>query len=213
MRPIRLWIATLICATVALVPVDGAVARALRPLSTAEFKQLQRAQDRIRSLETSNVRGIERANAVCTHMQPVSRLIGAVRDGCLDLIRLGGDDARLNARATKCGINPSSEAAILTCLVPAVQSYYQDAQSFYRAESYVNKLAVARGFDSRCVAVIGDSAGNIAAEGRLAGALRSAVQALKNQNPQALQTLSDQIRAAVKAIRPGPSSLSLCPRR
>jgi hypothetical protein len=146
-------------------------------------------------------------------MQPVSRLIGAVRAGCLDLIRLGGDDARLNARATKCGIDPSSEAAILTCLVPAVQRYYEDAEAFYRAESYVDTLLRARGFDGACVAVIGDSPGNIAAEGRLAGDLKTAVQALKDQNPQALQTLSDQIRTAVKAIKPGPRSLSLCPHR
>ena len=213
MRPIRLTIAALACASVALSAVSGAAARTLRPLSTAEFQQLQRAQNRIRSLETSVGRSFKEADAVCTHMQPVSRLIGAVRGGCLDLIRLGGDDAKLNARATKCGIDPASEAAILTCLVPAVESYYQHAEGFYRAESYVDTLARARGFDGRCVAVIGDSPANIAAEGRLAGDLKAAVQALKDQNPQALQTLSDQIHTAAKAIKPGPSSLSLCPHR
>jgi hypothetical protein len=61
------------------------------------------------------------------------------------------------------------------------------------------------------VAVIGDSRGNIAAEGRLARDLRAAVQALNHQNPQALQTLSNEIQADIKAIKPGPSSLSLCP--
>lgn len=146
-------------------------------------------------------------------MRVVSRLIGAVRGGCLDLIRLGGDDAKLNARATQCGIDPPSEAAILTCLVPAVQRYYQDAESFYRAESRVDQLARSRGFSSGCVAVIGDSPGNISAEGKLAADLKAAVQALKAQNPQALQTLSDQIHAAVKAIKPGPRSLTLCPHK
>ena len=134
-----------------------------------------------------------------------------MRSGCLDLIRLGGDDNRLNARATKCGIDPSSEAAVLTCLVPAVQSYYTDAEAFYRAETHVDRLARARGFSSTCVAVIGDSPGNIAAEGRLASDLKAAVQALNSQNPQALQTLSSEIQADIRAIRPGPSSLSLCP--
>ncbi|MGH2861557.1 MAG: hypothetical protein ACRDLT_08620 [Solirubrobacteraceae bacterium] len=146
-------------------------------------------------------------------MHDVSRLVTAVRNGCLDLIRLGGDDAKLNARATKCGIDPPSEVAILSCLVPAVRRYHTDAEAFYRSQSHVDRLAKARGFSRRCVAVIGDSPANIAAEGRLAADLRAAVQALENQNPQALQTLSDQIQTAVRTIRPGPSSLSLCPHR
>ena len=93
----------------------------------------------------------------------------------------------------------------------AVQRYYTDAEAFYRAESLVDRLAKARGFSKSCVAVIGDSAGNIAAEGRLAQDLRSAVSALQQQNPNALQTLSGQIQADIRAIKPGPSQLSLCP--
>jgi hypothetical protein len=59
--------------------------------------------------------------------------------------------------------------------------------------------------------VIGDSHRNIAAEGRLARDLKTAVQALGNQNAQTLQTLTSEIQADIRAIRPGPSSLSLCP--
>ncbi|HWE58798.1 MAG TPA: hypothetical protein VG228_03810 [Solirubrobacteraceae bacterium] len=211
MRTVRLLSTVLACAIVALSAVSTASAHSARVLTKSEYQQLQLAQRRIRSLESSDARRIQRADQVCTHMRDVSRLITAVRNGCLDLIRLGGDDAKLNARATHCGIDPPTEAAILTCLVPAVQSYYTDAETFYRAESYVDRLARARGFNSTCVAVIGDSPDNIAAEGRLAGDLKAAVQALKSQNPQALQTLSGQIEAAVRAIRPGPSSLALCP--
>jgi hypothetical protein len=203
-----------LCLVLALVCASGAsAARAVKPLSSAELQQLQHAQSRIRSLESSDARGFAKANAVCTHMHRVSRLIAAVRGGCLDLVTLGGDDARLNARATKCGIDPSSEAAILTCMVPAVQAYYRDAEAFYRTEASVDQLARQRGFSSRCIAVIGDSARNLAAEGRLADELKAAAQALKNQNPQALQTLSGEIQAAVKAIKPGPRSLALCPHR
>jgi hypothetical protein len=204
----------LFCLVLALAGASVAsAARAIRPLSGAEFQQLRHAQSRIRSLESSDARGSAQASAVCTHLHSVSRLIAAVRGGCLDLVALGGDDARLNARATKCGIDPSSEAAILTCMVPAVQRYYRDAEAFYRAESSANQLARQRGFSRRCIAVIGDSPGNIAAEGRLADDLKAAAQALENQNPQALQTLSGQIQAAVKAIKPGPSSLAVCPHR
>jgi hypothetical protein len=210
MRNIRLLAALLAC-VLAVSPAATATANATRPLTKAEYHQLQLAQKRIRSLESSDARSFEKANGVCTRMHDVSPLITAVRNGCLDLIRLGGDDARLNARATHCGIDPPSEAAILTCLVPAVQGYYSDAETFYRAESYVDRLARARGFSSACVAVIGDSRRNITAEGRLAGDLKAAVQALRSQNPQALQTLSGQIEADIKAIKPGPSSLSLCP--
>ena len=201
----------LACLAVALSAASAATASSQRVLSKAEYQQLQLAQKRIHSLESSDGRSFAKANAVCTRLHSVSPLIAAVRSGCLDLTRLGGDDNRLNARATKCGIDPSSEAALLTCLVPAVQSYYTDAEAFYRAETYVDRLARARGFSSSCVAVIGDSPGNIAAEGKLASDLKAAVQALKNQNPQALQTLSDEIQADIKAIKPGPSSLSLCP--
>jgi hypothetical protein len=210
MRNVRLLAALLAC-VLALSPAAAARAHATRPLTKAEYHQLQLAQKRIRSLESSDARSFEKANGVCSRMHDVSPLIAAVRNGCLDLIRLGGDDARLNARATHCGIDPPSEAAILTCLVPAIQSYYSDAETFYRAETHVDRLARARGFSSACVAVIGDSPGNIAAEGRLAGDLKAAVQALRSQNPQALQTLSNEIEADIKAIKPGPSSLSLCP--
>lgn len=203
----------LLATALALAGASGASAHAVRPLTKAEYQQLQHAQNRIRSLETSDGRSLQRANAVCTRLRSVSRLITAVRTGCRDLIRLGGDDAKLNAQATRCGINPASEAAILTCLVPAVQTYYRDAEAFYRAESQVDRLARARGFNSACVAVIGDSPGNISAEGKLAADLKQAVQALQNQNPQALQTLTDQVHAAVRTIKPGPSSLGLCPHR
>jgi hypothetical protein len=212
MRNLRLLGAVLAC-VLAIGAAGTASARTTRPLTTTEYQQLKHAQDRIRSLESSDGRSFRQANTVCARMHDVTRLIAAVRGGCLDLIRLGGDDSKLNAQATQCGIDPPSEAAILTCLVPAVQSYYQDAEAFYKAESYVDRLAKARGFSSSCVAVIGDSRANIAAERKLANDLKSAVQAMKNQNPQALQTLSDQINAAVKAIKPGPRSLSLCPRQ
>lgn len=204
------------CLALLLAPVGGATASAATrhpALSRAEYQQLHLAQKRIKSLESSHARDLVRANGVCRQMRDVSRLITAVRNGCLDLIRLSADDAKLNARATKCGIDPPSQAAILSCLVPAMQSYHSDAEAFYRAESRVNRLAKARGFSDTCVAVIGDSPANIAAEGRLARDLKVAVQALESQNPEALQNLSSQIQATVKAIRPGPSSLALCPHR
>lgn len=212
MRQLRSGLLVLV-AMAALVAAASASAQAVRPLSTAEYQQLRAAQDRIRSLENSDGQGFRRAMAICTRIHGVTRLVSTVRAGCLDLTALAGDDAKLNAQATKCGINPPSEAAILTCLVPAVQNYYRDADAFYAAESHVDRIARARGFSSRCVAVIGDSPANLAAEGRLATDLKQAVRALQKQNPQALQTLADQIHAAVQAIRPGPSSLSLCPHR
>ena len=81
----------------------------------------------------------------------------------------------------------------------------RDADAFYKAESLVDRLAKGRGFGKNCVAVIGDSPGNVAAEGRLAQDLKAAVSALQQQNPDALQTLSDQINADIQAIRPGPT--------
>jgi hypothetical protein len=211
MRTVRLLSILLASLVVCQASTALASAGAVRALTKAEYQQLQIAQHRIHSLESSDARSFEEANAVCTRLRDVSRLITAVRTGCLDLIRLGGDDNRLNARATKCGIDPASEAAILTCLVPAAQAYYTDAEAFYRAQTYVNQLARARGFRSSCVAVIGDSPANIAAEGRLANDLKTAVKALSDQNAQALATLSNAIQADIKAIKPGPHSLSLCP--
>ncbi|HEX3615787.1 MAG TPA: hypothetical protein VHU61_04575 [Solirubrobacteraceae bacterium] len=210
MRTVRL-LSILLAALAVAAPVGVATASSVRALTRAEYQQLKLAQKRIHSLESSDARSFAKANAVCARLRDVSPLIAAVRGGCLDLIRLGGDDNRLNARATKCGIDPTSEAAVLTCLVPAVQSYYRDAEAFYRAETAVDGLARARGFSSSCVAVIGDSHRNIAAEGRLARDLKTAVQALGNQNAQTLQTLTSEIQADIRAIRPGPSSLSLCP--
>ena len=216
MRFPRLACIVALCLAVALgAAASGAAASGAAAqrgvLTHSEYQQLQHAQKRIKSLVSSDARGFSSADAICTHMHRVSRLIAAVRSGCLDLISLGGDDQKLNAQATKCGIDPGSEAALLRCMVPAVSSYYSDANAFYRAESLVDRLAKARGFRSTCVAVIGDSPRNIAAEGRLAQDLKAAVSALQQQNPDALQTLSGNIHADIEAIRPGPSSLSLCP--
>jgi hypothetical protein len=211
MRTIRLLSILLAVLVVGAAPMGVASASPVRALTKPEYQQLELAKKRIHSLESSDARSFRKANAVCSRLRSVSRLITAVRSGCLDLIRLGGDDNRLNARATKCGIDPPSEAAILTCLVPAVQTYYTDAEAFYRAETYVDRLARGRGFSTSCVAVIGDSPGNIAAEGQLARDLKTAAEALGNQNAQALQTLSSDLQADIKAIKPGPSSLSLCP--
>ncbi len=210
MRPLRLLSVLLSLVAVGLA-AGGAQARAVHPLTRAEFQQLTLAQRRIRSLESSDARSLNRASRVCTRIQGVSPLVSAVRTGCLDLIRLGGDNARLNARAIRCGIDPGSATALLGCLVPAVERYQRDATAFYRQEVLVDRLAQARGFGATCVAVIGDTPANIAAEGRLAAALGAAARALRAQNPQALQTLTGEIQSVVRSIRPGPTSLSLCP--
>jgi hypothetical protein len=217
MRRFRLQIATLACLVVALGlagTVSAAQLSALTGhgiLSRSEYQQLRAAQTRIRSLRSSDTHGLRQAQLVCARMRPVSRLIGTVRGGCLDLVRLAGDEGRLNARLTKCGINPGSEAGLLACLLPAVQSYYNDAEAFHRTEALVNQLARERGFSSACIAVVGDSTTNVAAEGRLADDLKAAVTALRRQDPSALQTLSANLKRDAEAIRPGSGSLALCP--
>jgi len=87
-------------------------------LTSAEYQQLHTAEKRIKSLSARDTRGLRQAQSVCSRLRPVSPLITAVRSGCLDLITLGGDDAKLNAAAIKCGIDPGTEAAIFTCLIP-----------------------------------------------------------------------------------------------
>ncbi|HUY60066.1 MAG TPA: hypothetical protein VMV16_10185 [Solirubrobacteraceae bacterium] len=201
----------LVCAVASICAATAASAVPRGFLTRAEYQQLRSAEMRIKSISARDTRGIRQVRAVCSRLRRVSPLIAAVRSGCLDLIALGGDNAKLNATATKCGIDPGSEAAILTCLIPTVRGYYMNAESFYRAESRVNRLARARGFSSMCVAVIGDSPRNISAEGRVAGDLKAAVSALRTQNPGALQTLSGQLDRDVSLIKRGPSSLSVCP--
>jgi hypothetical protein len=204
----------LVCVVASFCAAAAAPAAVPRvALSSAEYQQLRSAEKRIKSLSERDTRDIRQVRVICSRLRSVSPLIGAVRAGCLDLVALGGDNAKLNATATKCGIDPGSEAAILTCLIPTVRGYYTDAESFYRAETRVNRLARGRGFSSTCVAVIGDSPRNISAEGRVAGDLKATVSALRGQNPEALQTLSGRLDRDVNSIKPGPSSLSLCPHR
>ena len=196
-----------------VISVARAGAATSRPILTkAEYRQLLFAEKRIKTLTAGNDNpNFRRVDAICRRMRQVSPLITAVRAGCLELVRLGGDDARLNIAATKCGIDPPSETALLTCLIPSVRRYYEDAERFYLAEVRVDRIARARGFSSTCTAVIGDSPGNIRAEGRLAADLEATVTALRHQNPDALQSLSDRINRDVNSVTPGPTSLSLCP--
>lgn len=211
MPPLRSASALLVVVALALGAAPIATADAHGVLSKAEFQQLQLAEKRIKSLSAKDTRGLKQGESICRRMRQVSPLIGAVRSGCLDLITLGQDNGRLNASATRCGIDPPSQAAVFTCLIPAVQRYYSDAERFYLAENRVVAIARERGFGSGCIAVIGDTPGNIAAEGRLAADLKAAVVALRHQNPDTLQTLSASIEKDANSIRPGPSSLSLCP--
>ena len=211
MRRVGILSTVLVCAVASTCAGAAASAVPRGVLTQSEFQQLRSAEKRIKSLSETDSRGFRQADSICMRLRRVSPLIAAVRSGCLDLIALGGDNAKLNATATKCGIDPGSVAAIFTCLIPAVRGYYTDAEAFYRAETHVNRVARARGFSSTCVAVIGDSPRNISAEGRVAGDLKAAVSALRSQNPDALQTLSDRLDRDVNSIKPGPSSLSLCP--
>jgi hypothetical protein len=213
MRRAGITSTVLVCLAASVCAAAPAAATPRGVLTRAEFQQLRSAERRIKALSAKDTRGLRQADSVCSRLRRVSPLITAVRSGCLDLITLGGDNAKLNAAAIKCGIDPPTEAAIFTCLIPAVRGYYADAEAFYLAEARVDRLARARGFSRTCVAVIGDSPGNIAAEGRLAGDLKAVVRALKSQNPDALQTLSDRVGRDANAIKPGPGSLSLCPHR
>ena len=134
--PLAVWIcgdpsAGSCCAShVALIAATPAAAAQHGVLTKSEYRQLQLAQKRIKSLESSDARNFSTADAVCTHMRPVSRMIADVRSGCLDLIRLGGDYGKLNARATKCGIDPSSEAALLSCWCPPFRAITRTRNPF-----------------------------------------------------------------------------------
>ncbi|HET9094441.1 MAG TPA: hypothetical protein VFN36_05090 [Solirubrobacteraceae bacterium] len=211
MRALRVLSVVLSVMVIALGEGAPSQAQAVRGLTKVEFRQLTLAQRRIRTLESSDARSLSRAHQVCARLLAVSPLISAVRTGCLDLVRLGGDRSRLNARAIRCGIDPGTAVRLLDCLVPAVEGFQTDATAFHRQELLVNRMARARGFDAACVAVIGDSPANIAAEGRLAADLGAAVRALKTQSPLALETLTSQLESVVRSIRPGPTSLALCP--
>ncbi len=202
-------------ACVCLIGSAGnALAASRGVLSGAEYQQLKGAQQRIRALSSANDQHrLSRDAVLCRRIDAVSTLIGAVKRGCLALVKLAGDDQLLNSRATKCGINPASEAALLTCLVPAVKRYHADAEAFYRAETHVVTIARQRGFSSRCVSVIADSPSNISAVGQLASDLSAAVTALQHQDPSALQNLSVQIQSVAKSFKPSPHRLAACPHR
>ena len=58
----------------------------------------------------------------------------ALRQRHATLVALGGDNGRLQAQATHCGAHQLSEAAVLSCLVPAVLRYQTDAAALHRDE-------------------------------------------------------------------------------
>ena len=69
-------------------------------------------------------------------------------------------------------------------------------------------VLVIAGFDPTCGAGIAADLKTIAAHNGYAVA---AVSALRGQNPEALQTLSSRLDRDASSIKPGPSSLSICP--
>ena len=66
MRVLRLTYTLLACLAVALSAASAAAASSPSVLTKAEYQQLQLAQKRIHSLESSDARSFAKANAVCT---------------------------------------------------------------------------------------------------------------------------------------------------
>jgi hypothetical protein len=213
MRLARLTTTIMLILALACMLAAGASAKPHGVLSKAEYQQLLTAEHRVKALSVKDPQAFKKAAAICARIRKVSPLVSAVRSDCVDLVAFGSEGAKAENATTHCALDPASEQALLRCLLPTFRTYYADAQSFYRAELHVAKLAAARGFGSKCVAVIGDSPRTIAAEAHLVGDLRKMVNALKTGNLDELQGVSNRIDADSNAIDPGPVSLSLCPHR
>lgn len=130
---------------------------------------------------------------------------------CQALVAFAKEGATADDATTKCALDPPSAKAVLRCLLPAFRTYHTDARAFYLAEKRVAKLAAARGFSKKCVAVIGDAPKTIAAESRLATDLEDMVDALKAGDLNKLQAASNRVGKDADEVNPGQSSLSVCP--
>lgn len=211
MRRIGLIRIAAACLTLVLGAGSAAAATPRRLLTQAEYQQLLAARKRVISLSDADAQSRRRAQTICVGLHRVSPLVSQVRAGCLDLLTLAGDHDRLNAAATRCGIDPPSEGAILTCLVPAFRTYAANARTFELAETSVARILRDRGFGRACLTAIGVPPRNLAAEGRLASDLSAVVKGLRAQNPDALQSLSGRVSRDVRAITPATGSLAACP--
>ncbi|HEX3804656.1 MAG TPA: hypothetical protein VHV75_17660 [Solirubrobacteraceae bacterium] len=201
----------LICVAASIFAAAVASAAPRGVLTKAEYQQLLAAEQRVKALSSKDAEGLKKADAICARIQKVSQLVSAVRSDCLDLVAFGSEAVKAENAATHCALDPPSEQAILRCLLPTFRTYYADARVFYLAEQQVAKIAAARGFSSRCVAVIGDMPKTITAEARLVTDLKEMVNALRTGNVNELQTVSNRIDKDSNAINPRSSSLSLCP--
>jgi hypothetical protein len=213
MRRPRLTSTVLICVVATIFATASAAAAPRGVLTKAEYQQLLAAEKRVKVLSSKNPQGFTEADSICTRIKSVSPLVGAVRSDCMALVAFGNESTKADNAATTCALDPPSEQAVLRCLLPTFQIYHADAKAFYLAETRVAKLAAARGFDAKCVAVIGDTPKTIVAEADLVDDLKQMVSALRNGNLNELQMVSDRIDKDADALNPRASSLSVCPHR
>jgi len=193
---------------VAPAAASAASAASRGVLTTAEYAQLASAQKALKSVSTAKATVL-----VCARTKNVSQLLKAWKRDCNGVADYALTGIRAQAAAKSC-TKYSSTADRMVCMYPTYDAFYRAARAYYRADQRVDELAQARGFDSACVAVIGDPITVVAAEGRLAKNLRQLVRALYKKDAPALEAAATRADKDQDQIQSNaPTSLSLCPHR
>jgi hypothetical protein len=201
-------IALLTCLIVCLIGAATATAATSGTLTAAEYTQLASAEKALNSAASSNAAGL-----VCKDTKNVSPLLAAWKTGCTDVVGYAIDGGKAQSAAKSCA-KRASVAARMTCMLPGYKTFSLVAAAYYRADKNIDKIAAARGFSTTCVAVLGDPAKVVAAEGRLANDLKLLVTALRAKNAAAVQvaaTVADKDQAQAQTNT--TTSLSLCPHK
>lgn len=205
--PMRL-LAVISCLAALLVGAATASASSSGVLSAAEYTQLASAQTALKAAPSADATVL-----VCQKAKNVSPLLKAWKADCKGVANYAITGIKAQAAAKSC-TKYSSTADRMICMFPSYNAFYHAAATYYRADQKVDQVAAARGFSSACVAVVGDPAKVVAAEGRLAADLKQLVKALHARNAAALQTaaaLADKDQGEIQSN--APSSLSLCPHK
>jgi hypothetical protein len=202
MRPFIL----LACAAALLAGTATASAASSGVLTATEYAQLASAQRALKSASSVNTTVL-----ACNRTKGVSPLLRAWKTDCDDVADYAITGIRAQAAAKSC-TKYAATVDRMICMFPSYNAFYHAAADYYRADKALDQLAQARGFSNTCVAVLGDPAKVVAAEGRLASDLKQLVAALHAKNAAALQTAATRASKDQSQIQSnGPSSLSLCP--
>jgi hypothetical protein len=188
---------------------SGIAAAATGSLTTFEYQQLVYTRNKLKTAS-----GINAAIFDCEQIQMQSKLLTDERSDCISQLRLEQSTGEMKAYAKDC-LAYSSAVARLKCLLPPYEQLYKTYATYYRAESQIHALSIARGLGEPCADELSDTPVVISDEKVVLDAIGLIIRAAKTGNVAGFESSTRTVVAGSADISKGQQANtappSICP--